>query len=260
MPPPGTVHNDPSLELSRQLCPVRSEEARPWYQRKNLRLAPYCWPLVAFGPAALFFFFMTLGSCAFLFVFALLLGEGGVAFALLAPLVVFMGLYPGFCSVWKRISNRRDLGLRIELVPAKPDADPQDPYRALQKPSAYRVWYRGKVIEKGPITPGSLVLRTYYFRPDAWKSAPDHVTSLVLRSRVTKAPIWWFAFARHFEDGAYVLAARSTQGSAELCKQTLALQERLGLPESSIPHHYEYASAQAEKLVNQARALTKSTA
>lgn len=226
------------------------DEKLPWYERKNLRLAPFCWPLIAFGPAAMFFFVMTLGSCALLFLLALLAGGGGIAFAILAPMVLLMGLYPGFCSLWKAISRQRDLGLRVELIAAQPDADAAHPYRAIDKPSSYQIWYRGRVIEKGALSPGSLALKTYYFRPDARGSIPDSVTSLVLKSKATKAHVWWFAFARHFEDGAYILASRTAKGSAELGRQALALEQRLGLPENSIPHQYEYACPQAEQLVH----------
>lgn len=246
-----------SLRAPQQLCSITQEKQLPWYERRNLRLAPRAWPLVAFGPASAFFFLMTLGVFGFLFLLALSFGGGGIVFAVLAPIVALMGIYPGFCWAWTRMSNVRDAGLRIELVPAIPETQAHDPYRALDKPSSYRIWYRGKVIEQGPITAGSLALRTYYFRPDSPNAAPDYVTSLVLKSKATKAPVWWFAFARHFEDNAYVLVTRSKPGSAELCKQANALSLRLGLPEGSIPQVYEYASPQAEQLVQKARALAE---
>lgn len=255
--PRFTVHNDWDLQASHQLCPSSQDEELPWYQRRHLRLAPLCWPIVAFGPAAVFFFLMTLGACSLFCLLALLAGDAWFMFAVLTPVVLAMGIYPGFCAVWRRISRQRDLGLRIELIPAQPDAEAQDPYRALDKPSTYRVWYRGKIIEKGALAPGSLALKTYYFRPHTRKSEPDYVTSLVLRSKATKAHVWWFAFARHFEDDAYILVSRTAQGSAELCKQALALEQRLGLPEASIQHLHEYACPQAEQLVNKARALAE---
>lgn len=245
----GTGHNDRDLQPSSQLCSSSKKE--------ELRLAPLCWPIVAFGPASVFFFFLTLGSCALLWLFALFAGGGVVVFAVFACIVAVMGIYPGFCALWKRFSRVQGLGLRVELIAAAPDAEAQDPYRALDKPASYRVWYRGKVIEKGPLAPGSLALRTYYFRPDSKKSKPDYVTSLVLRSKATKAHVWWFSFARHFEDNAYILVSRTAQSSAELCRQASALEQRLGLPEASIPHLYEYASPQAEQQAKQARALAE---
>lgn len=253
--PTETVHTDLDLQASNQLCASSKDERLPWYQQKELRLAPLCWPIVAFGPASLFFFLMTLGSCALLWLLALVAGEGVSVLAFLASIVAVMGIYPGSCALWQRFSNMHGLGLRVELIAAQPDAEAQDPYRALDKPSSYRVWYRGKVIEKGPLAPGSLALKTYYFSPHSHKSKPDYVTSLVLRSKATKAHVWWFAFARHFEDNAYILVSRTAQSSAELCTQASALEKRLGLPEASIPHLYEYASPQAKQQANKAQAL-----
>lgn len=237
-----------SSELAK---PNHEDAALHWHRRSQITLAPLCWPLIAFAETAWIFLVVALVAAGVFVFLGLLLGMGLEALLFVLPALLVMAVYPALAWIWTWFSKRKELGLIVELIPAIRGAHAH-PYRPMQEEARYRVRYRGKVIEQGELRPESLILQTYYFSPHSVDAAPVSVSSIRLKSKRSKAPVWWFAFAKFFERGHYVIQSSASTSTQLLMQQVRALEERLALPERSISHHYEYQNALAERAVAKA--------
>lgn len=214
--------------------------------QERFLLAPVCWPLVAFGQAASIIFGICAIGVLLIVILAFIAGIGLDALMFFTPPMLVLGSYPGFCWVWNWLSRKRGWGLYIELEDRR-TGTPANPYRALDDLGSYRVWYRGKVIEEGPIQARALAFHTYVFRLNDRQKHLDSVSWLSLKSQRSKAPVWWFAFAQHFERGAYVLESEGIVSPARFEQRVQRIQASLGLTQEDLPHHVDYPDARTMK-------------